>query len=228
MKKIFLFLAVIATFHTTLFAQVFEGTLKYGLKYSGESVAQFASMMPNAYTLKLKGGKSRFSIQGGMMSSFMGDVINLSDKELAYILMPAQKTAYKVSTKDADKANEAKPVVTNTGVTETISGYKCTKYKVAIKSKEGEVTSYIWASKDLNVKVPKAAMQSALSAFEGVDGFPVKVEQNMNQMGMSFTVVVLLSEAKQGAISDAEFTVPSEYTVKEGLPDFGGMMGGSK
>ena len=224
MKKIFLFLLAVAAIQTTIVAQSFEGTMTYDIKYTGESVAQFASMMPNAYTLKVKGGKSRFSIQGGMMSSFMGDVINVSDKEVAFILMPNQKTAYKISTKDSD-SETAKPTVTNTGITETINGYKCTKYKVTIKSKEGEMTSYIWASKDLNVKFPKAAMQSALSAFEGVDGFPVKVEQSMNQMGMSFTIIVTLKEAKKVALADADFAVPSDYKVEEGLPDFGGMMG---
>jgi hypothetical protein len=227
MKRLLLILVAFATLQLSVNAQNFEGTMKYDIKYSGETVAQFASMMPNSYTLKVKGNNSRFAIQGGMVSSFMGDVISMSDKELAYILMPSQKTAYKISTKEEKGSETIKPTVVNTGVSETINGYKCTKYKISFKSKEGEMTSYMWASKDLAVKFPKSTMQGgALSAYEGVDGFPVKVEQNVNQMGMSFTMTVVLNEAKKGAIADAEFTVPSDYKVQEGLPDFGGMMGG--
>jgi uncharacterized protein Usg len=228
MKKICSFFIALVIISMAATAQNFEGILKYDLKYSGEAVAQFASMMPSSYTMKLKGAKSRFSIQGGMVAAFMGDVISYSDKEQAFILMPQQKTAYKVSTKDAEKTakeKEIKPVVTNTGVTEKINGYNCTKYKVTIKTDDGEVTSYIWASTDLAVKFPKAAMQNALSSYEGINGFPVKIEQNMSQMGISFTMNILLAEAKEMKIADSEFVVPSEYKVEEGLPNFGGMMG---
>jgi hypothetical protein len=204
--------------------------MKYEIKYTGESVAQFASMMPNGYTLKIKGDNSRFSIQGGMVSTFMGDVITLSEKQLAYMLFPSQKAAYKISTKEDSKTDtDVKPTVVNTGITETINGFKCTKYKITVKTKEGDYVIYYWASKDLAVKFPKATMQGgALSQYEGVEGFPVKVEQNMNQMGMSFTLTATLVEAKKASISDAEFKVPSEYEIKEGLPDMASMFGGGK
>ncbi len=225
MKNFFLILTLIAA---SLFssAQNFEGALKYDLKYEGEMVDQFASMMPNSYTLKMKGEQSRFAIQGGMVSSFMGDIIT-DGKGVSYMLMPSQKLAYKIS--DAEPAKE-EPVnykVTNTGINETIKGYKCTKYKVVLKGEKGEeVTSYMWASKDLKITMPKSSSnQNALRAYQGIDGFPVKIEQNMNQMGISFSMTVVLNEVKEGSIADSEFKLPSDYKVQDGLPNFGGLMG---
>jgi hypothetical protein len=228
MKKITHILTILILFATTAYPQNFEGTVKYDLKYSGEAIAQFASMMPSAYTLKLKGDKSRFTIEGGMMSALMGDIITHSDKELAYILMPQQKTAYKISTKDSEKNAQEKlnappivPKVINTGETEKINGYNCTKYKISIKNDEGEIISYVWASKDIAAKLPKATMQTGITTYEGIDGFPVKIEQNMSQMGISFTMNIILNELKQGKIPDSEFTVPSDYKIEEGLPNLG-------
>jgi len=86
-------------------------------------------------------------------------------------------------------------------------------------------TSFIWASKDLSIKFPKSAAQGSLAAFEGIDGFPVKIEQDINQMGMSFSMTILLNEAKEATVADAEFTVPKDYSVVEGMPDMGKMFG---
>lgn len=225
MKKIFLALSLVIT-ALVVEAQNFEGILKYDLKYEGEQVAQFASMMPSGYSLKMKGDNSKFSINGGMMSSFMGDVITDMKGELSYVLMPSQKTVYKVSTKDADKTTP-KPTVTNTGLKETIKGYNCVKYKVVFKGEKGEeLISYMWTTKDLNIKLPAtASKQSALQIYDGIDGFPVKIEQNISQMGISFSLTVTLNEAKQMAVADSEFKLPPDYRVQEGMPDFGGMMG---
>ncbi len=226
MKKIFLafYLFTISIF---LSAQNFEGVLKYDLKYEGEMVQQFAAMMPNSYTLKLKGDNSRFAIQGGMVSSFMGDIIT-NAKGISYMLMPSEKTAYKISDGTEDTKNDKVDYkVTNTGISETIKGYKCNKYKIVIKSENGEdVTTYLWASKDLEVKLPNSSSrQNAIRAYEGVEGFPVKIEQNMNQMGISFTMTIMLNEAKPVAVADSEFKLPADYKVQDGMPNFGGMMG---
>lgn len=225
MKNFFLILTLI-TSSLLGYSQNFEGALKYDLKYEGEMVEQFASMMPNSYTLKMKGDQSRFAIQGGMVSSFMGDIIT-NGKGVSYMLMPSQKVAYKISDAEPVKEEPVNYKVTNTGINETIKGYKCTKYKVIIKGEKGEeITSYLWASEDLKITMPKnASNQNALRAYQGVDGFPVKIEQNMNQMGISFNMTIILNEVTEGSIADSEFKLPSDYKVQEGMPNFGGLMG---
>jgi hypothetical protein len=226
MKKIFLLSCLLMSVFFVSTAQEFEGVLKYDLKYEGDQVSQFASMMPNGYSLKMKGDKSRFSINGGMVSSFMGDVVSDGKAQLSYVLMPQQKIAYKVSTKEDASKNTVKPKVTNTGLVETIKGYKCTKYKIVLSVEGNEMVSYMWTTKDINIKLPaSASKQTALQIYDGVDGFPVKIEQNISQMGMSFTLTVMLNEAKQMAIADSDFALPSDYKVQEGMPDFGGMLG---
>lgn len=225
-KLIFFFYLAIASIIVS--AQNFEGVLKYDIKYEGEMVQQFAAMMPNSYTLKLKGDNSRFAIQGGMFSSFMGDIIT-NAKGVSYMLMPSEKIAYKISdgTEEETKDDKLDYKVTNTGISETIKGYKCNKYKIVIEGENGEdVTTYLWASKDLDVKLPNgSSKQNAIRAYQGVEGFPVKIEQNMNQMGISFTMTILLNEAKPVAIAESEFKLPTDYKVQDGMPNFGGMMG---
>lgn len=231
MKKIFLLpLYLIGMWSGIIYGQTqyFEGTVRYDLKYIGEAIAQFASMMPSSYTLKLKGNKSRFSVQGGMMASLMGDVITHADKEVAYILMPQQKVAYKISTSEAEnpirKDQNIVTKVINTGEREKINGFQCEKYKVIVKTEEGEVVSHIWTSMEIAAKFPRAALQNNIPAAEGLEGFPVKVEQSMSQMGIQFTMNIILSDLKEGKIADAEFSVPSDYKIEEGLPFLGNFM----
>jgi hypothetical protein len=222
-KLLFAYSFVLVSFFAV--GQSFEGVLKYDLKYDGEMVQQFASMMPNSYTLKVKGEKARFGIQGGMVASFMGDFIT-DGSGVSYMLMPAQKTAYKLVESAADVAkDELTYKVLSTGITETVKGYKCTKYKITTKGENGEdLTSYLWASKDLSIKLPQSSnKQNALRPYKGVEGFPVKIEQNVSQMGVSFSMTIVLSELKEATIADNEFKVPAEFKVQEGFPSLGGL-----
>lgn len=208
------------------FGQNFEGLLKYDIKYSGDGIDQFAAMLPTSYSLKLSEKFTKLSMEGGMAATFMGDIIGDLKNNITYMLMPMQKTAYKMTAEKSKPEKTPDAKITNTGLNETVGGYKSTKYKIETKAGDETIVTYIWASKDVKATLPQSnASQMPFKSYKEIDGFPVRIVQDMSQMGMSFTTTITLSEVKKEKFADSEFKVPADYKIEAGNPDFGKMMG---
>jgi hypothetical protein len=178
------------------------------------------NMMPKGMTVKMKGGNSLTTMDGGMMTS---DILHQGDKNQTVMLDRKNKT-YNIVPSGASAPGQGeniKPTVTKTPETATILNYTCTKYIVTIQERGQTVTSFVWATtdiKDIDFKaLAKQRGGRGQSIFyEGIEGVPLKMESTMPQGKM----VMEVTEIKKESLSASDFTIPSDYTETKGM--FGG------
>jgi len=193
-------------------AQGFEGVMKFSMEYKGDQADQMAMAAPKTNIITVKGNNTKVVMEGGMMGAMIGDVINKGDEKMTYFVQSANKTVYKVKSDEVktDKKDD-KVKVTKESSTATILGYKCQKYKVEI---DGQ-TNYVWATKDIDIG--DVDYRGKVS-YKGVEGVVMKQEMNVEQQGMKMTIIMTMIEFKKKSVDDAEFAIPSDYTVKEDMP----------
>lgn len=210
MKK--LLIAVALLFPALLSAQGFEGVIKFSMEYKGDNADQMAMAAPKTNIITIKGSNTKVVMEGGMMAAMLGDMINIGSEKTTYFVQAAAKTVYKVKSEElsGDKDKED-PKVTKENSTATILGYKCQKYKVETTSG----TNYVWATKDIDIG--NADYRGKVS-YKGVEGMIMKQEMNINQDGQKMTVIMTMIQFEKKTVSDSEFTIPSDYTVKEEMP----------
>jgi len=229
MKKLslFFFLACMAF---SVSAQSSEGSVKYSITYEGKDVEQYKPMMPTAYRMTFKNGNAKMVTEGGVQASMIGDIIVMGAEKTTYFVNHTTKTANKMKQEESKSENDEKPVVTKESGSATILGYKCQKYKVTFKSKSGgeDMVNYIWAAKDINIKRPEGQFGASQYMYEGVEGFPLKMEMNMNQGGMSIKMVMTAVDVNLNPVDAKEFEIPASYKVEEGLPALLKMQMGEK
>lgn len=213
--KLIAFLLLIAG---QAWAQNFEGTIKYAMNINlpekqRKEMEQmgYAMMMPTGFEITTKNSLSRMKMHnaGGVMM----EIVSEHDKKENYMLDHKGKKAYKLPEESQTSTSKAKPKVTKTGETQTIAGYKCTKYLV--EESNGKAVQQIWASKDL--KIPAGAFSRGIAGkggqalfIEGVDGLPLKMVVTENGT-TSEVVATAVSKAK---ITDADLQVPSGYAIE--------------
>jgi hypothetical protein len=210
MKKLIFAMALVCP--ALISAQSFEGVIKFSMEYKGDQADMMAKMAPTGNVVSIKGTKSKVVMEGGMMGSMIGDVINIGDEKTTYFVQSDSKTVYKVKSdemKDNENADKAK--VTKENSTATILGYKCQKYKVEIDGS----TNYVWATKEIDAGT---ADYRGKVAYKGVEGVIMKQELNVSQQGSKMTIIMTMISFEKKSISDDEFEIPSNYTVKEEMP----------
>ncbi len=207
MKK--LVIAVSLLFPALISAQSFEGVIKFSMDYTGDQAAMIKSQAPTANIITIKGNNSKVVSEGGMMGAMVGNIITKSDEKTTYFVNDAQKSVYKAKSSELDKKENEDVTATKQSGTATILGYKCTKYKVVMGGKD----NYVWATTDIAV-----GDYSGKVAYKGVEGVILKQELNVEEQGMKFTIIMTCVQFEKKTISDSEFTIPSTYTVTEGIP----------
>ena len=210
MKRLIVAIALI--FPALLTAQGFEGVIKFSMEYKGDQADQMNMAAPKANIITIKGNKTKVVMEGGMMSAMLGDMINIGDEKTTYFVHASAKTVYKVKSEElkGDKDKED-PKVTKESSTATILGYKCQKYKVITSNG----TNYVWATKDIDLG---NADYRGKVTYKGVEGMIMKQEMNIDQNGTKMTVIMTMVQYEKKTVSDSEFTIPSDYTVKEEMP----------
>jgi len=218
MKKLFLAVALAAPI--ALSAQTFEGVIKFSMEYSGDNAAQLKQMAPSANIVTIKGNNAKVVMEGGVMGPMVGDVVSKGDENTTYFVQSASKTVYKVKSDEVKKDDGGSDVVvTKEKSTAKILGYTCQKYKVVTKNG----TNYVWATKD--VELGKVDFRGKVT-YKGVEGMVMKQEMNVTQDGQSMTIIMTMIQLDKKTVSDSEFTIPADYTVKEDLPMILKMQGG--
>ncbi len=215
MKNLLIVLAVLIT-STVAFAQApFNGTVTFDVELKGDMVDMFKSMMPNKQIYYYSEGDFRMETIGGLASG-QGDVLYQAKNNKTYILNSARKTAQEMQNEEGDKTDDSDVVVTETGETAEILGYSCDKYKVVIKTKDGEMVQYIWATKALQPVKPKGAENiKGMSAItEKIKGMPLKIQLEIDQMGMSFTMITTATNIDKSKPKGSLFDIPSDYTIE--------------
>ena len=136
---------------------------------------------------------------GGMQSV----TIIRHDKQIGYMLMPAQHMYRELDVASAKQQADGPPQdvaeITEVG-TETIEGQTTTKYKMLMK--DGSAGGFMWITKD---------------------GIQVKLDAISKENGKKTRFTMTLSNLKIGNVDPSVFEVPAGYTA---MPSFGGMMGG--
>jgi len=170
-----------------------------------------SSMMPSGIVIKLKGGNSLTSIQGGLMDK--NDVLYLSDKDVTYTINHPAKSYVIMAKSTGPSTSDRKPKVTKTSETATILGHTCTKYLIETPGLDGKsITTNYWATteiKDIDMKaLAKQHMaKDQTFIYPEVDGVPLKMEMMMPQGTMTMEV----AEIKKSSIPASDFTLPAGY-----------------
>ena len=176
------------------------------------------SMMPQGFTIKIKGGNRLTIMEGGMMT---GEMLYQKDKDQTVRLDRPNKT-YSVLPTGGGNTNGTPmtPKVTKTGETAKILGYNCTKYVVEITEGGRPSTQSIWTTtdiKDFDLKsLAKQRMGQGQSLFyEGMDGVPLKIQASTKEGNMVMEAI----DMKRETLDASLFTVPADYKEVK----FGGM-----
>jgi Domain of unknown function (DUF4412) len=146
--------------------------------------------------------KQRNEMDMGGMQSVM---IIRKDKELGYMLMPAQHLFQQLDLQSAQKQAGGQPQdlvdITEVG-SETIEGQSATKYKMIMK--DGSAGGFMWITKD---------------------GIPVKLDAITKEGNQKSRFTMTLTNIKVGTVDPAVFEVPAGYSA---MPSFGGGLFGAK
>lgn len=209
MKIKTLILALIVSFG--LSAQEFQGTIIYKISYDElpTEMQGYESMLPNETKVMVRDQISK-SVTNNPMTG--GETIILSDnangKTMSLIDVMGEK--YAITSEGSKESDDV--TYEDTGEEKEIAGYKC---KVA--SAEAENTN-------LTVCYTKELPAINNSNVSGLDGFPLEIIIEMEQM----TMVQTVTEVKEGKIDKMKFEAPSGYTVlttEEAKAKFKGMGG---
>lgn len=143
------------------------------------------------------------------MEGFEMVTILRRDKQLGYLLMPAQHMYREMDLPSALEQSHAQNAeqaeVTKVG-SETIDGYATTKYKMVAKDKSAE--GFIWVTSE---------------------GIPIKMDL-LSKEGGATRVIITLSNLKIGAQDPLLFEVPADYQAlpKMSIPGLSGVRGALK
>jgi len=172
-----------------------------------------SSMMPKGMIVKMKGGNSLVTMDGGMMA---GDILHTQDKSVR--LDRANKT-YSVlpSGSGPGQTEGSKPTITKTSETMRIVGYNCTKYIVTMSERGQTVTTNMWTTteiKDIDMKaIAKQRMGRGQSMYyEGMEGIPLRIESSTPQGQMTMEVI----DFKRESLDASDFAIPSDYSETKG------------
>jgi hypothetical protein len=226
MKKIFALVVVlvaVALSGTNTFAQKgFEGVISYKISVKGEGADQMKAFMPTKMDVFAKAdGNGRVKMDGMMPQ----DLLIL--KNVTYMLKSTEKVAYKMpdKSKQGEKSDEPKVIVTNTGEKLTIAGYECTRYvlDVEVKGQDGgtqSISMSVWTTEKIKVSDDaKSSMFQGMSAK--VPGMVLKMKMGIGPVEMEF----LATEIKAMKQNAADFAIPAGYSIKDYDPSAMGGMG---
>lgn len=179
------------------------------------SNGDMSGMMPKGMIVKVKDGNSLVTMDGGMMK---GDILHTKEKSVR--LDRENKTYWVMQTAGGEREGKerAKPTITKTSEVAKIAGYLCTKYIVTMQDYGQTMTSNVWATTEIaGIDTKALAKQNPGKGpsmfYEGVEGFPMKVESQSPQGNM----VMEVTEVTKQSLNAADFTIPSDYTEKKGM-----------
>ncbi len=225
MKKVYSFVAIALLTTGAIFAQGFNGKIKYSFKAEGEGMEQAAAFMPNSMVMTYLKQNMILEFEGGMMTMMMGKMLFNGKKGKGYMIKDSEETIYIMdSPKEEEEKEGHEPVVENTGETTNIAGYECAKYAITTETPMGEQISYAWVTDKIQPTKPKKGGNlnmggiAAISA-QGLPGMPLKVEM---QAG-AISIILEAMEVDSRTPDKKLFKLPKGYDKEDFNPNmFGG------
>lgn len=219
MKKFVFAVFLSALVFLNVRSQGFEGKITYSMEVKGDNAALFSAMMPNKMELYFLGKDIMVRTVGGVASGAVGDIITKGAEGNTYMVVHKKKTVYKMNPKKENESGaDEKPVIKEVGE-EKVNGYECTKYSVTFpKAKDKEVFQYLWATKEINIPKPDGKASRSQMFLDGVEGFPVRMDQyiTLTQMGgLTINIESNLTEISKEKPEPSLFEIPAKYSVED-------------
>jgi hypothetical protein len=174
------------------------------------------SIMPTAFTVRIKGNNSIAQMEGGMMGGM--EVLNLTEKKQSYSIDRGNKT-YSVLPQGGTEASKTNPDVKITKTNETIKilNHTCTKTIVEITQNGKTMKNFYWTTtelKDLDMKsfAKQHVGRSQSMFYEGVEGVPLKMEVTMPEGSM----IMEVTEIKKESLRSSLFELPADFKEVKG------------
>ena len=196
----------------------FEGSLDFSVAFSGGDLqerAQITMLVPESYTLYIKGGQTKILMRGGMIGLTMGEVIIDGSSGRGFVISHMNSKAYEIVA-DPNLKERTAPVISDENETDLIAGYECRKYKVTRVNPSGAMTQYMWVTDaiqlDLAASLGNALKDSMPFWTEGLSGFPLRITTSFPGTAMSMTLTA--TEVKPHVVDPSIFVVPAGYAIE--------------
>lgn len=182
-------------FSSVLFAQDFKGTIIYNISYEDlpAEMQGYENMMPKETKVIIDGSVSK-SVTNSPMSG--GETIILTNNESGEMMQLRELMGEKYAIRIGNGSDDTEMNYEDTDEEKEIAGYSC---RVAVAEVEG-VSLTVCYTKDL----PAIKNQNV----KGLDGFPLEIVMEMEQMTMIQTV----ASVDEGKTEKLKFEVPKGYT----------------
>ena len=196
----------------------FEGSLHFNVAFGGGDLqerARVTMLVPESYTLFIKGGQTKILMRGGMIGLTMGEVVIDGSTGRGYVISHMNSKAYEIVA-DPSMKERAAPVIEDEAETIVIAGYECRKYKITRADPSGAMTQYMWVTDaihlDLAASLGGALMDSMPFWTEGLTGFPLQITTSFPGTSMSMTLTA--TEVKPHVVDPSMFVVPAGYAIQ--------------
>ena len=196
----------------------FEGSLDFKVAFSGGDLqerAQVTMLVPESYTLYIKGGQTKILMRGGMIGLTMGEVIIDGSSGRGFVISHMNSKAYEIVADPSLKERTA-PVIVDENETAVVAGYECRKYRITRVNPAGAMTQYMWVTDavqlDLAASFGNALKDSMPFWTEGLPGFPLRITTSFPDTAMSMTLTA--TEVKPHVVDPSIFVVPAGYAIE--------------
>jgi len=184
-------------------------TSKQSLTSDNEQMnAQLAMVGDMTATVYVKGENSRSELSSPMT----GDVVTIIDGSQKKMLMlvdnPMSGKIYSLQSFDESSSKKMDLSVTKGNETKTILGYECQLYNVTYKLQGQEVKMEMYVTDAI-----EAANQEMADFGDKIEGFPLFMKINMNQMGANMTIINEVTKIEEKSVPKEKFdmTIPEGY-----------------
>lgn len=196
----------------------FEGSLQFNVAFSGGDLqerAQVTMLVPESYTLYIKGGQTKILMRGGMIGLTMGEVVIDGSTGRGFVISHMNSKAYEIVADPSLKERIA-PVIADENETIVIAGYECRKYRITRVNPSGAMTQYMWVTDaiqlDLAASLGSALKDSMPFWTEGLSGCPLRITTSFPGTAMSMTLTA--TEVKPHVVDPSIFVVPAGYAIE--------------
>jgi len=198
-----------------------KSTMQKKLKELNDMQAVKMNAFNNAFfpanlQMSFKNNNSFTKIEGGSISTLIGNILYLSNEQTSYFIKDETKTYAAIA--DSSIINAADKLVSLTQSTDTaiILDHTCIKYILVKKENDKIQTSYFWITTDLPAFNSNSFRALGFAtgnihheAYKKVNGIPLKVEYIEN--GFKFKIEVF--EIIHRSVLDSYFVLPTDYKI---------------
>lgn len=184
--------------------------MKISMSSDNEQVnASLAMLGDMSTTTYFKGQKSTTE----MSSPMTGDNTTIIDNDTKEILVlmdnPMLGKKYLKNTMEVSDDDLKNIVVSETGDSKTVLGYKCKGYNVIVKKDDVETKMIMYTTDKIS-----APTQNSSTLGGKLNGYPMYMEINISQSGMPMKTIMEVTEIKNESVANSKFdmTIPEGYT----------------